>query len=222
MDLRFRMFLIVLIALLVTGAWTLPEWWIVLNPSSPAAEGLPGMDVEARVQFGALPSRIKEAYYTLYEGDEELELAPQPEWAVALAQARFLTLDSAAPENEEVFEAPANSRIVSTGLFTGIDEIRQARGAFTIYQDSTGGRLLRLEGDFYSSRAPDVHLVFTRNADPMDERGVGVDYIEVSLLKGNYGAQHYPVPSVVDFSTYPVLVLYSPTYRAILGSAALR
>jgi hypothetical protein len=222
MDIRFRALLILAVGLLAFAAWTVPEWWTRLNPQSPAAEGLPGLEMDARVQFAALPNDIKDAYYTLYEGDEDADIDARPQWAVALARANLLTQDAESPQNNAPFEPPADAQVVAEGTFSGVDRIRQARGDLTIYQDSTGSRLLRLEGDFFSSRAPDVHVVFTRNPDPTDSNGVGVDFIDVGTLNGNYGAQTLQVPASVDFSRYPVVALYSVEYDGVLGMAALR
>ncbi|NJR12510.1 DM13 domain-containing protein [bacterium] len=71
-------------------------------------------------------------------------------------------------------------------------------------------------------RAPDLHVIFTRNPDPMDAAGVGVDYIDVGTLKGTIGNQTYTVPESVDFTQYPVLALYSPTLDLVMSTATLR
>jgi len=222
MDIRFRVILIVLVAAATVAVWTLPDWWVVVNPESSVAEGLPGMSVDLRVQFAALPNSIQNAYYTLYYGDEDEDMMAQPDWALALVEARFLTEDIPAPENDVPFEPPTGSSMVASGRFSSIDNIRQATGDLMIYQNAVGDRILRLDTNFRSSRAADMYLIFTRNPDPTNEEGVGVDFIEVGALHGTYGAQTYNVPSVVDFSRYPVLALYSKRYAAVLATATIR
>jgi hypothetical protein len=80
---------------------------------------------------------------------------------------------------------------------------------------------LRIE-NFETTPAPDVHIIFTRNPDPMDERGVGVDYIDVGVLEGVFGNQNYVVPAGVDFSVYPILALYSVQYDLVISTATLQ
>ncbi len=222
MDTRFRLFLIGVMALLVVAVWTVPEWWPIVNPDSVTGQVFPGLPREAQEEFLALPAEEREVYFTILEGDAEAEIDPQPEWAQALVQARLLQEDQLAPESDQPFEPPAGAQVIADAEFASVDSVRQAEGTLTIYQLPTQERLLRLEPDFRSTRAPDVHLILTRNPDPLDERGVGFDYIEIGELRGNVGAQTYQLPEAVDFSRYPILALYSPTHDAVLATATLR
>jgi hypothetical protein len=226
MDLRIRLLMVLGVALLAALPWTLPQWWALANPESPIAAGLPELELEARALFDALPEEEQAAYFLLYEGDEDLDLMPKPEWALALVRARLLGGDTTAPEALEPFEAPQGASDIARGTWLEIELIRRAEGDITIYQLSDGSRLLRFDENFASTRAPDVHIILTRNTalttDPMDERGVGVDYIDIGTLKGNIGAQNYIVPASADFSRYPVMVLYSVQYRELIATLTLR
>lgn len=222
MDLRFRLSLVTFVALIAIAAWTLPEWWALANPESPVAQGLPGLEMEGRALFDELPSNQQLAYFAIYEGDEDFEIEPQPEWALALVRARFFNATQEAEEARQEFEAPAGSSLIATGSWLSLDEVRTAEGDIAIYQLSDGTRLLRFEENFVSASAPDIHIIFTRNPDPMDERGVGVDYIDAGLLRVTYGAQNYTVPQSVDFSRYPVMALYSVQYEQVLATLTIR
>ena len=222
MDTRFRITVVALLGLLAAAIWTLPYWWSLVNPQSIVAEGLPGLTMDERAAYAALDNTLKRAYTALYEGDEDEGMTSQPDWAVALVQARFNQQDQPAPESNDPFEPPPGSVVVASGEFASVDAVQQARGNLMVYQNPDGTRLLRLENDFGSSRAPNMHIILTRNPDPMDERGVGVDYIDVGALHGNIGAQNYVLPPSVDFDRYPVLALYSPDYDAVLATATLR
>lgn len=221
-DARLRFFIIAFVGALGLVVWTLPQWWATVNPESSVAACLEGVPLDLCAQYSNLPRGDKEAYETISAGDAEAELFPKPDWAAALITARLTGENTSAPEATEPFEPPQGAQVVSDGEFTGLDFVRIARGEFTIYQDSLGARTLRIEEDFVMSRAPDIHIVFTRNPDPNDVTGVGIDYIDVGEIKGNQGAQNYVVPQGVDFSRYPVLALYSPSYDAVLGTASLR
>ncbi|MGB7341358.1 MAG: DM13 domain-containing protein [Phototrophicaceae bacterium] len=222
MDLRLRLLIITMVGLVAAAAWTLPEWWAIANPESPIAQGLPGLEIEGRSLFDALPNAEQRAYFELFEGDDDLEIEPQADWALALVRARFFSEDSAAPEATEAFEVPAGASLIATGIWQGLDDIRQAEGDVTMYRLSDGTRLLRFEENFLSSRAPDMHVVFTRNPDPSDERGIGVDYIDVGTLRGTVGAQSYVIPESVDFSRYPVMALYSVEFDQVLATLTIR
>lgn len=222
MDLRLRLLVISGMALLILAAWTLPEWWAVVNPESPISQGLPGLEIEARARFDALPSAEQQTYFAIFEGDEDFEIDPQPEWALALVRSRFFGEDISAPETSEVFEAPAGSTLIATGIWLGLDEVRQAEGDISIYRLSDGSRILHFEENFMSARAPDIHIIFTRNPDPSDERGVGVDYIDVASLSANIGAQTYTIPESTDFSRYPVMALYSVEFEQLLATLTIR
>jgi hypothetical protein len=226
MDLRIRLLMILAVAILAALPWTLPQWWAFANPSSPIAAGLPELELEARALFDALPSDEQAAYFLIYEGDEDIELLPNPDWALALVRSRLLGVDSSAPEAIELFEEPAGSIVIATGEWREIDEVRHAEGEIIIYQLNDGSRMLRFDETFLSTRAPDIHIILSRNTalttDPMDERGVGVDYIDIGILKGNIGAQNYAIPASADFSRYPVMALYSVEFEEVVATLTIR
>lgn len=222
MDIRFRLFLILGMALLVGAVWTLPQWWVLMNPESVLAEEMPGLPRSVQEQFVQLSNAEKDAYLLLYEGEEEFEMEAEPDWARALVEARFLTEDVAAGEATEPFELPEGSVVLATGEFNAVDIVREASGEITIYQLPDGSRLLRFSDDFESTRAPDVRIILTRNPDPMDARGVGVDYLEIAPLRGNFGAQTYSIPEVADFSRYPIMALYSQAYDGLIATLTIR
>lgn len=221
MDTRFRFFLIGVMTIFVLIVWTVPEWWTIVNPDSVTGQVFPGLPLEAQEDFLSLPAEEREAYFAILEGNEEEEVDGKPEWALALVEARLLSEDQLAPESDQPFEPPAGAQEIATGTFAAVDVVRSAEGTLTIYQLPTQERLLHIEAEFRSSRAPGIHLILTRNPDPMDERGVGFDYIEIGELHGNVGPQTYTLPPTVDFSRYPILALYAPEYDAVLATATI-
>lgn len=220
MDIRIRLTIIGIMGLLVAAVWTFPTWYPLINQGT-ISNPYPGLEESAWVEYDGLPASVKEAFRALRDGDEDNEIAPQPETALALVRARLVTGDTPAPEAEQTFQPVDGSTIVSQGEFITIDAIRGAAGKITIYQQPDQKRVLRIE-EFTATRAPDVHLIFTRNPDPMDERGVGVDYIDLGALKGNVGGQTYDVPEGVNFSVYPILALYSVKHNLVISTATLR
>lgn len=220
MDIRFRLLLISAMGLLVAAVWLLPYWYPIVNQNT-VSDPFPGLPEEAWLSFLNLPTDVQAAFRLLRDGDDDLALTPQPKAALALVEARLLTTPQPAPPEEAVFEPPAGSVVLRRGEFVTLDAIRGASGDLVIYQQPDQTRLLRIE-NFEMTPAPDVHIIFTRNPDPLDERGVGVDYIDVGALKGAFGNQHYAVPAGVDFGVYPILVLYSVEYELVISTATLR
>lgn len=214
MEIRIRLIIVTFMALLTLAIWAFPSWWPLINTQG-VTERFPGLALDAQPAFISLPNNIQQAYLAL-RTEEDIN----PDLALALVEARLLTEDQLAPEANEPFEAPSTT-IVRRGTFREVDLLRSAEGEVTIYQLGDLSRIMRIE-NFASTRAPDVHLVLTRNPDPTDPNGVGVDYIDLGPLRGNVGNQTYDVPSGVDFSRYPILALYSVPYDYVISTATLR
>lgn len=222
-EARFRLFIIAFFGLLALAVWTLPRWWSLVNRGDVTNIIYPGLSDDLQTAFLGLPAVDQQAYFDLRDGDADAEIAGQPEWALALIEARLGGTDQLAAEGDQRFTPPEGAVALVTGEFAGVDEtIRRAEGTLTVYQRADLTRFLRIDGDFSSSRAPDVRIIFTRNPDPTDERGVGVDYIEIAPLRGNIGGQNYEIPAGFDFNQYPILALYVPQYDAVLATATLR
>jgi hypothetical protein len=223
MDKRFRILMITLVGAVALATWTFPRWWPLVNQESVTAEIFPGLEPELQADFVALPDADKQIYFEILRGgDDDDPPPPKPNWARTLIRARLQGDDQLAPGGDVIYEPPDGSRILATGEFSPVDSVRYAEGEFTIYQLPDLSRVLRLDESFSSTRAPGVHLIFTRNPDPTDERGVGVDYIDIGVLQGNIGGQTYTVPESVDFSRYPVVALYVPQYDDVLATAPVR
>lgn len=214
MDLRFRILIIGLIAALAVSAWTFPVWYPALNQET-LTEFFPGLDLSAQPAFATLPQVMQDAYFELRNGEEA-----NPAAALALVQARLLGDDVVSPEANQPFTAPSNT-ILRRGEFITVDAIRGADGTVTIYQLPNLTQMVRLD-DFSATRAPDLHLILTRNPDPFDERGVGVDYYDIGELKGNVGAQSYLIPTNINYNLYPIMAIYSVELDYVISTATLR
>jgi hypothetical protein len=223
MDNRFRFLFLAFLSVLTALIWTFPTWYPVINPDSVTI-AYPGLEVEAQADYLLLPEEMQVAYELLSDGDEDRDppVPPQPAAALALVRARLLGIDLVAPDDVQVQAIPEEATILRRGILTSPDPIRGANGTVIIYQLPTQERFIRFEDEFSVTRAPDVHFVFTRNPDPYDQNGVGIDYIDAGVLLYNVGTQIYPIPQGVDFSEYPILALYVPSINYVLSSATLR
>jgi hypothetical protein len=229
MDVRFRFGVIGFLALIAAAVWFFPTWYPLIDRDS-VPNPFPGLEESAWEAFLSLPTAQQTAYKALRDGNAKEKIAPRPREALALVRAQVLETDRSAPEEEATYTPPEATPLLRTGVFRQIDVIRWASGTIAIYQLQNNQRILRLEAasdeenaqPFQTVRAPDTHVIFTRNPDPLDAAGVGVDYIDVGLLKGTVGNQTYTLPESLDFSLYPVLALYSPTLDLVISTATLR
>ncbi|MGB1288714.1 MAG: hypothetical protein ACPG7F_19425 [Aggregatilineales bacterium] len=220
LDIRFRLIMITLIGLLVAGIWTLPRWYPLLSEEE-VIDAFPGLAQEFQMEFVSLPRNQQNAYLEIYNGNADDEIPPRPDLATALVVTR-LTGEDVLVQEDVPFAVPAGSTIARSGTFTTVDAVRIARGEVTIYGLPDQNRVLRLGDEFFVTLLPGTELIFTRNPDPYDARGVGVDYISMGRIQGNAGGQTYIVPASVNFSVYPILALYVPEYDYVLSTATLR
>jgi hypothetical protein len=229
MDARFRFGVIGFLALIAAAVWLFPTWYPLIDRDS-VPNPFPGLEESAWEAFLSLPQTQQTAYKALRDGNSKEKIPARPGEALALVRAQVIDTDIPAPEEEATYTPPDGSVLLRDGVFRQIDAIRWARGTISIYQLQNNQRVLRFDSTsedegaetFQTVRAPDLHVIFTRNPDPLDAAGVGVDYIDVGPLKATVGNQTYQVPESVDFSLYPVLALYSPSINMVISAATLR
>lgn len=220
MDLRLRLLMVTAVGLLVAAVWSFPTWYPILNQDSVSVAFV-GLPLELQADYLLLPESVRQAYQNLRNGNTRERIVARPEVALALVLARLTGEDVEAAPDEAFATVPTEARILRRGTFITPDPTRGATGSVTIYQLPTLIRYVRLD-DFRSVRAPDLHLILTRNPDPYDEAGVGVDYIDIGVLMGNIGTQTYIMPRDVDFGIYPILAIYSPSLNFVISTATLR
>ena len=210
---RFRLLLIVIGALVAAATWTFPYWQPLLPAGGASAALFPGLAPELQGEFAALPPERQAAYRALADEDADRALA-------MLSAA--LTPGSAAPANDQEMPEMIGSTMVAVGAFGEVDPTRYAEGEVSIYQDASGGWLLRFE-NFSVVNGPDLRVVLSASAtprEPEDMRAGGLDY-EVGELKGMTGNQNYVIPPEVDVQQYGSVVIYSAELDLIYSSAEL-
>lgn len=220
MDLRLRLLILTAISLVVAAVWTFPTWYPLVNRDSVSVAFV-GLPLELQADYVLLPESVRQAYQNLRDGNRRENIKARPDVALALVMARLTGEDVVAPDQDAQAPIPPEARILRRGTFITPDLTRGATGDVTIYQLPTLIRYVRLD-NFRSVRAPNLHLILTRNPDPYDEAGVGVDYIDIGELLGNVGTQTYIMPRDVDFGVYPILAIYSPTLDFVISTATLR
>ncbi|MEI7030440.1 DM13 domain-containing protein [Streptomyces pratensis] len=122
---------------------------------------------------------------------------------------------SAAP----VPEAP---RSLAEGRF--ISHEHTTKGSVKLVRLADGTHTLRLE-ELDTSNGPDLHVWLTDAPVKEGRAGWGVfddgKYVSLGKLKGNKGAQNYPLPEGVDWSAYSSVSIWCDRFDVSFGAAEL-
>ena len=211
MDLRFRLLLISLAALVAAAVWTFPLWRGYLMDAR-LQEAFPGLELDLQDEFLALPEAQREFLLDLH--------GKNPSMALAMAQVAVRGTE-AAPSNEQNSNETAGARILASGSFTEIDPLHWGEGTATLYQLADGRRILRFE-DFTSARGGEPYVYLSRDPQPRSAVEVGADFLNLGRLKGNIGSQNYVLPADHDISGYQSAVIFCEQFDMVIASARLR
>jgi hypothetical protein len=208
---RLRILVILIGALVVIATFTYPRWQPIFVRQVDE-DRFPGLSAAQQPGFLALPTEQQGAFY-------DLMATADATMVVALVQAAIQPA-TIIPTANQGMPAMTNPTIVAVGSFKEIDPIHKASGKVTIFQLPDNSKVLRIE-DFQVTNGPELHIILTRNANPVTAADVGTDYYDLGNLQGNVGNQNYNVPSEVDLSQYLGVVIYSEPYDVVYSSAAI-
>ena len=111
---------------------------------------------------------------------------------------------------------------LKSGTFRDADDSHKGSGIATVYQDTNGARVLRLE-DFQVTNGPELHVILTPNADPQGRDEVRQDgYVDLGKLKGNIGNQNYNIPPGIDISAMQSVVIYCLPFHVVFSVANIQ
>ncbi len=110
---------------------------------------------------------------------------------------------------------------VKSGMFRDADSFHKGSGSAAVYELEDGSRLLRLE-DFRVTNGPDLRVLVAAHPDPQGRGDVhDGGYVELGKLKGNIGAQNYPLPADVSPAEYGSVVIYCKPFQVVFSVAPL-
>lgn len=210
MNNRIRLFLILIGAAAVVAVFTFPLWRPLLVDDT-VNEVFPGLTNEQQTAFINLPVEQQAAM--------QATLQANPNQAVEMARA-MTSGDQIVSAAEQEMPQMSDPRIIGQGNFNQIDIIHGGSGTATLYELPDGSRVLRFE-NFRVTNGPELHVILTRNDNPLTPEDVGTDYIDLGPLKGNVGNQNYNVPSEIDFSQYQAVVIYCLPFQVVFSVATL-
>lgn len=110
---------------------------------------------------------------------------------------------------------------VSVGTFRDGDSFHKGMGEAALYQLAEGSFILRFE-NFDVTNGPDLHVYLAKHPDPTTTEDVNDGgYLDLGSLKGNQGAQNYPIPAGTDIGLYKSVVIYCQPFHVVFSVAPL-
>lgn len=217
MSTRFRVFIILLGALLVVATFTYPQWqaFVASNPLQDGGEVFPGLPEEQEPAFEALSPNQREAYRVLANQN--------PTAALSMVLAALQPPQVVPPSEGELPEL-VGAVIIAEGEFTQIDPVRFANGDVTIYEAADESRLLRFTR-FSVINGPELHVWLSTLPAPTETAELEVDFerIDLGLIRGTSGDQNYTeIPADLDIDIYQSIVIYSEALSLVYSYAPLR
>lgn len=131
--------------------------------------------------------------------------------------------------SEATEQTTANSQLaadsapvtLATGHFRDADSFHKGSGNAGIYQVEDGSYVLRFE-DFDVTNGPDLRVYLAKHPDPTTSGEVNDGgYLDLGGIKGNQGAQNYPIPAGTDISQYKSVVIYCQPFHVVFSVAPL-
>ena len=127
MDLRLRLFFLLLVALVAAAVWTFPAWRHVVQPLSVTG-GFPGLELDLQDEYLALPREQREELLALHAEDADK----------ALDMARIAISEPELAPPDDGGDAAQQARALVSGAFIQINALHWGAGTATIYQLGAG------------------------------------------------------------------------------------
>ncbi|MCY4465168.1 MAG: DM13 domain-containing protein [Chloroflexi bacterium] len=211
MDLRLRLILLTLVALVAVAVWSFPSWRHSLQPPSLRA-GFPGLEMDLQDKYLALPREQREELLAEHAMDSGKALAMV---RVAISEPEL------APRDATGSDAQNNARALVSGDFIQLNALHWGAGNATIYEWADGQRTLQLM-NFESARGGDMRVYLSRDPQPLEQAQIGADFLDLGRLKGNIGDQSYMLPAEHDLTIYKSAIIYCRQFDDVITVATLR
>ena len=211
MELRFRLFALIVVAGIAAAAWTFPAWrGYFLQRGADAA--FPDLPLELQADFLSLPA------------DERRELiamhAANP--ATALEMTLLALKDAEAAPPDQISDTTLGAaQVLATGEFQELDALHWGAGTATVYELPDARRILRLEA-FSSAPGNDLRVYLAHDPMPLSALQLGSDFLDLGRLKGNVGNQSYFLPANHDLTVYNSAAVFDRHFNRVVTVARLR
>lgn len=121
--------------------------------------------------------------------------------------------------NRTIVEEFQGGGEVARGTFSDADSFHTGSGRARVVRDGAE-RVLRLE-DFRVTNGPDLYVYLAAHRQPRSRGDVDEGFVNLGRLKGNIGAQTYPIPADVDLARYGSVVIYCRAFHVVFSTATL-
>jgi hypothetical protein len=110
--------------------------------------------------------------------------------------------------------------IEARGTFTNGDSFHKGEGTATVYRVGQD-IVLRLD-PFKVTNGPALHVYLSGHTSPRNTAELHASgALDLGKLRGNIGAQNYPIPGGTDLSKYHSAVIYCQMFHVIFSTAEL-
>lgn len=116
-----------------------------------------------------------------------------------------------------VVEEFAGGGEIARGAFTDADSFHKGSGLARLVRDG-GETIVRLE-EFQVTNGPDLYVYLAAHPEPRSRADVDQGFVNLGRLKGNIGAQSYPVPAGTDLARYRSVVIYCRAFHVVFSTA---
>jgi len=125
------------------------------------------------------------------------------------------------PMTEALPSGTAASAIVARGTFANRDSFHKNDGTATVYR--VGQEIVLRLDPFKVTNGPALHASLSGRASPQNSAELHASgALDLGKLRGNIGAQNYPIPAGTDLSKYHSAVIYCQMFSVVFGTAELR
>ena len=108
---------------------------------------------------------------------------------------------------------------LTRGTFTDADGFHKGSGLARVVS-VPGGSELRLEA-FQVTNGPDLYVYLAAHPRPRTRSDVDEGFVSLGRLRGNIGAQAYPIPTGTELAAYHSVVIYCRAFHVVFSTATL-
>jgi hypothetical protein len=121
---------------------------------------------------------------------------------------------------EAMPSGPASPAILAHGTFTNGDSFHKGEGTAAVYRVNQN-LVVRLD-PFKVTNGPALHVYLSGHAAPRNSAELhDSGALDLGKLRGNQGAQNYPLPAGVDLAKYHSVVIYCQMFHVVFSTAEL-
>ncbi len=124
------------------------------------------------------------------------------------------------PEAAETLTDEERSHLVAHGQFIHAnpsDPIHYGKGKVAVYET-----VVHLETDFEVGPGPKFHVYLVPNREIRDESAVeGAMFVDLGRLRAFKGSQKYPIPTGINLTDYPSVVIWCAQFGVLISPADL-